>query len=38
VTFRACVGIINTPFSVCDAYRALLHMGGSQVWVQYTVG
>jgi hypothetical protein len=38
IHFRACVGIINTPFSVCDSYTSLLHLGGSQVWVQYQNG
>lgn len=38
INFRACIGIINTPFSICDSYRSLLHMGGSEVWVQYLGG
>jgi hypothetical protein len=38
VHFRTCIGIINTPFSICESYASLLHLGGSEVWVQYQGG
>lgn len=34
VHFRVCSGIPKTPFWLCEGFVSMLHIGGSEVWVQ----